>query len=65
MKQMNVQYKQYQYKTSECGMYCIYFIIQMIKDKESFDHLEKYQHLMTDKLKVQEIKGIILVFSII
>jgi hypothetical protein len=26
----------HQYKTSECGMYCIYFIIQMMKDKQTF-----------------------------
>ena len=29
--------RRHQYKTSECGMYCIYFIIQMIKDEESFE----------------------------
>lgn len=27
------------------------------KDKESMEHLEKYEKFMTDKLKVQEIKG--------
>jgi len=26
----------HQYKTSECGMYCIYFIIEMMKDKQTF-----------------------------
>jgi len=28
--------KRHQYKMSECGMYCIFFIIQMIKDKQTF-----------------------------
>ena len=28
--------RRHQYKTSECGMYCIYFIIEMMKDKQTF-----------------------------
>ena len=27
------------------------------KDQESIDHFDKYESVMTDKLKVQELKG--------
>ena len=37
--------KRHQYKASECGMYCLYFIIKMIEDKITFEQL------MSDKIK--------------
>jgi hypothetical protein len=37
--------KRHQYKTSECGMYCLYFIIKMIEDKITFEEL------MSEKIK--------------
>lgn len=37
--------KRHQYKTSECGMYCLYFIIKMIEDKITFEKL------MSEKIK--------------
>jgi len=33
--------RRHQYKTSECGMYCIHFIIEMIKDKKTFENFSK------------------------
>ena len=31
--------KRHQYRASECGMYCIYFIIQMLTTDKSFEEL--------------------------
>ena len=39
--------KRHQFRESECGMYCLYFIIQMIKSKKSFQQLMKMK--ITDK----------------
>jgi len=37
--------RRHQYRASECGMYCLYFIIKMIEDEVTF------QQLMSDKIQ--------------
>ena len=33
--------KQHQYKNSECGVYCINFIVEMLKGNKYEDYIEK------------------------
>ena len=38
----------HQYSYTECGMYCLYFIITLLTDKQSYDFFQN--HRITDKL---------------
>jgi hypothetical protein len=39
--------KRHQYGTTECGIYCLYFIVQMIEDKLTTQYLKT--HVISDK----------------
>jgi len=47
--------RRHQFSESECGMYCLYFIIQLLKGKDTFESLTK--HRINDK-KVKELRQI-------
>ena len=43
--------KRHQYKNSECGMYCLYFIIQMLKDVKFERFKKKIPDIQMEKLR--------------
>ena len=49
-----VNKRRHQYSDSECGMYCLHFIIEMAKGS-SFEKFQKIRH--TDKL-MKKLRGI-------
>ena len=47
--------RRHQFSESECGMYCLYFIIQLLKGRETFDSLTKKR--INDK-KVKKMRSV-------